>query len=232
MKILLLCLLLSNLAQAHQRLAAAPDSVPGQSRLVVQVAAEVCQQMSAAGSPALAVLSPAQAMEKFESALSVAIENHAADVRRVAIRTKNPKAYNQLRADLPNATALRLTKTCAAAAVLYSRFGRFLDESPVPTAAEKQFVHAWSSEFCQHLTALNQEGRFQGKLEAERVVLFEQEFSASLAAQGPKIAQLYGGVVNENQAVTQKFLLMLVNEWGAQIKESCPQLMRLLNSAK
>jgi hypothetical protein len=230
----LLCLLLvSSLAMAHQRRVVAPDSVRGQSRLVQRLAADACQRLSHRTSRAAPdSLSPAQAYEELQGTLSTVVESHIADVCQLAGRTKAAGAYNQLRADLPDATAQRLVKTCPTAAALYGRFSRLLGDNPAPTEAEKQFVQAWSNDLCQRFAVLNQEGRFQGKTEAELAALFEQEYSATSAAQEPKIARLYGGVLDEKQSVTQKFVAMIGNELGAQVKKTCPQLLRLFNGAR
>ncbi|MFD1470775.1 hypothetical protein ACFQ48_21295 [Hymenobacter caeli] len=230
----LLCLsLVSSLAVARQQRVVVPDSVRGQGRLVKQLVADACQRLSnRTGRAAPDSLSPAQAYEELQGTLSAVAESHGAEVRQLAGRTKAAGAYNQLRADLPDATAQRLVKTCSVAAALYGRFSRLIGDNPMPTKAEKQFVQAWSNELCQRFAVLNQEGRLQGKTGAELMALFEQEYSAASAAQEPKMARLYGGALDEKQGVTQKFELMIGNELGAQMKEACPQILRLLNSAK
>ncbi|WP_140467407.1 hypothetical protein [Hymenobacter nivis] len=229
-----LCLLLaSNLAAASQRRAAAPDSVRGQNRLVKLLTADACQRLGNRASRAAPdSLSLAQAYEELQSTLAAVVESHAADVRQLASRTKATGAYNQLRADLPDATARRLVKTCPVAAVLYGRFSRFLGDNPAPTQAENQFAQAFSDDLCQRFATLDREGRLQGKTGNELAVLFEQEYAAAFAIQETKITQLYGGVLDEKQGVTQKFLLMIANEIGARTKAHCPQLLRLFNNTK
>ncbi len=218
----------SSLASAKQRLSAAPDTVPGQGQLVKQLAAAACQRVGPAlGGAAPATLSATQAQEAFEQVLSAAIENQVADIRQLARRTKAAGAYDQLRAELPTATALCMVRTCPAAAALYDRFSSTITGAPAPTRAEAAFVQSWGDELCRRLAALNEKGQFQGKTSAERFELFHQEYAAALAIRGPQIMQLYGAAGNSNQVTA-----LLSSRMTDYMKQSCPQSLMLLKDTK
>ncbi len=196
------------------------DTIAGQTQLARRLAAEACQQLATGPSPAATALSPVQAQEVFEQALSQTIEKRVAAIRQVATQAKVAGAYEQLRAYLPTAVAVQLIRACPAATQLYNRFSQ-------TAAGEDKFIKAWGNELCQRLAALQTAGAFKGKSSAERVELFHQEFNASLTRRGPQIMQLYGPAGN-SQAVVGR-LAGRVTEY---MQQQCLPMLMLLKDSK
>lgn len=195
------------------------DTVVGQTQLARSLASEACQQLAAGPKPATEQ-SPVQAQAAFEQVLSQTIEKRAAAIRQVAAKAKVAGAYEQLRAYLPTAVAVQLIRTCPAATQLYNRFSQ-------TAAGEDEFITSWGDELCQRLAALQTAGTFNSKSSAERIELFHQEFSASLARRGPQIMRLYGPSGN-SQAVVER-LAGRVTEY---MQQKCMPTLTLLKDSK
>jgi hypothetical protein len=214
-----LWLLLGN----HLAWAAAPalaDTITGQTQLARSLAAEACQQLTTEPSAAASGLSPAQAQEAFEQALSKTIEKRVATIRLVAKRANTAGAYEKLRAYLPTAVAMDLLRTCSAAAQLYGR-------SSNSAAAEDALVKSWGDELCQRLATLQATGVLKGKSSAERVELFHQEFNASLQRRGSQIMQVYGSAGNSQPVVER-----LANRVTEYMQQQCLPTLMLLKDSK
>ena len=196
------------------------DTIAGQTQLARSLAAEACQQLAAGPGQAATGLSPTQAQEAFEQALSSIIEKRVAVIRQVAKRANTAGAYEQLRADLPTAVAVQLIKACPAATQLYNRFSN-------SAADEDAFVKSWGDELCQRLANLQATGFLKGKSSAERTELFHQEFNASLTQRGPQIMQLYGPAGNSQPVIER--LAGRVTEY---MQQQCLPTLMLLKDTK
>ena len=141
---LFVALILFNL-RATAAVSVAPDTIPGQSRLVKQLTAEACQQLDTEQQRAsLTNLSAAQAQATFERVLSAAIEKGVPAINRLAQRSNTAGAYEKLRATLPTAVALRMIQTCSPASTLYNRFSNSV---VAPAGPEKAFIESWETSY-------------------------------------------------------------------------------------
>lgn len=172
------------------------DTIAGQARLARSLAAEACQQLASGPNRAATGQNPLQAQQAFEQALSQTIEKRTASIRQVASKATAAGAYERLRAYLPTAMAVLLVRTCPTAAQLYNQFSS-------SAATEDALIKSWGEELCQRLATLHTAGTFNGKSSAERVELFRQEFTTSLARRGPQIMQLYGADGNSQPVVAR-----------------------------
>ncbi|AMR28061.1 hypothetical protein A0257_13815 [Hymenobacter psoromatis] len=196
------------------------DTIAGQTQLARVLAAEACQQLAAGPGQALTELSPTQAQEAFEQALSQTIEKRVAAIRQVAKQANTAGAYEKLRADLPTVVAVHLIRTCPTATQLY---GRFINSA----AAEDAFIKSWGEELCQRLATLQATGLLKNKSSAERVELFHQEFNASLTRRGPQIMQLYGAAGNSQPVVAR-----LASRVMEDLQQQCLPTLMLLKDSK
>ncbi len=196
------------------------DTIAGQTQLARSLAAEACQQLAAGPGQALTELSPTQAQEAFEQALSQAIEKRVAAIRQVAKQANTAGAYEKLRANLPNVVAVHLIRTCPTATQLYGRFSNL-------AVAEDAFIKSWGEDLCQRLATLQATGLFKSKSLAERVGLFHQEFNASLTRRGPQIMQLYGPAGNSQPVVER-----LAGRVMEYMQQQCLPTFMLLKDSK
>ena len=196
------------------------DTIAGQTRLARSLAAEACQQLATGPGRAATELSPVQAQEAFEQALSSIIEKRIAVIKRVAEQANTAGAYEKLRADLPTAVAVQLIKTCPAATQLYARFSN-------SAAAEDDFIKSWGDELCQRLATLQAAGFLKHKSAAERTALFHQEFTASLTRRGPQLMQLYGPAGNSEAVVAR-----LASRVTDYMQQQCLPTLMLLRDSK
>jgi hypothetical protein len=192
------------------------DTVAGQTQLARRLSAEACQQLAAGPAHAAGPMTPTQAEEAFEQALSSTIEKQVPTIKQVAAQAHTAGAYEHLLAYLPTAMALHLIRTCPLATSLYGQFGN-------AAAAKDVLVKSWGDELCQRLATLQTTGLFKDKSSAERVELFHQEFNASLTRRGAQIMQLYGAAGNSQAVVGE-----LAGRITVYMQQQClPTLMML-----
>ena len=221
-------LALANPAQAARPLPVPADTVAGQALLTKKLAAETCQQLTANPKHDLfASMAAAEAQQIFEQALSVVIEKRVGDIRQLARNSAKASVYDNLRVALPTAMALEMVRKCPAAATLFGRFEGEIATAPNPTAAENAFIESWGNELCQRLAALQAKGMFQAKDPAERLALFRREYTASLAARGPQIMQIYGPAGNSQQVSDS-----MGRDIASFMEQKCPQMLMLLKGVK